>query len=53
MRITCLQAIPMKYHILLFEKLRKMLQKLPSAAVVIGASRVKTELTQNHIVCIV
>ena len=33
------QMILMKYHALFFWKLDKMLQKLMSAAVVIGASR--------------
>ena len=32
----------MKYHTLFFRKLRKMLQKLPFAAVVIGSLRVNT-----------
>ena len=38
------QTILMKYHTLFFGKLRKMLQKLPSAAVVIGALRVSYDI---------
>ena len=42
MRIVCWQTILMKYHSLFFfQNFRKMLQNLPSAAVVIGALRVK------------
>ena len=41
MRIVCWQTILMKYHALFFRKSRKMLQNLSSAAVVIGALRVK------------
>ena len=41
MRIVCLQKILMKYHTLFFWKLGKMSKKLSSAAVVIGALRVK------------
>ena len=41
MRIVCWQMILMKYHTLFFFKFGKMLQNLPSAAVVIGALRVK------------
>ena len=44
MRIVCWQTILMKYHYLFFPKFEKMLQNLPSAAVVIGALRVKTTL---------
>ena len=40
MRIVCWQTILMKYHILFFRKLGKMLQNLMSAAVVIGALNV-------------
>ena len=36
--------ILMKYHTLFFQKLRKMLQNLSSAAVVIGALRVKVRI---------
>ena len=42
MRIVCWQTILMKYHALfLFENSEKMLKCLSSAAVVIGALRVK------------
>ena len=41
MRIVCRQMILMDYHTLFFGKLEKMLQNLSSAAVVIGALRVK------------
>ena len=41
MRIVCWQAILMKYHTLFFQKLGKISHKLSSAAVVIGALRVK------------
>ena len=42
MRILCWQMILMKYPTLFFlKKLEKMLQNLSSAAVVIGALRVK------------
>ena len=44
MRIVCWQTILMKYHTLLFQKLGKMSQNLSSAAVVIGALRVKNIL---------
>ena len=45
MRIVCWQTILMKYHTLLLSKTRKlMLQNLPSAAGVIGASRVKVDV---------
>ena len=40
MRIVCWQMILMKYYTLFFRNLRKMLQNLSSAAVVIGALRV-------------
>ena len=40
MSIVCWQTILMKHHTLSFQKLRKMLQNLSSAAVVIGALRV-------------
>ena len=46
MRIVCWQTILMKYHTLLFRKLGKMSQNLSSAAVVIGALRVKMTLTE-------
>ena len=39
----------MKYHTLFFQKLRKMLQKLSSAAVVIGALRIKAAYIANNI----
>ena len=39
--IVCWQTILMKYHTLSFQQLEKMSQNLPSAAVVIGALRVK------------
>ena len=41
MRIVCCQMILMKYHTLFLSKLGKILQNLPSAAVVIGPLRVK------------
>ena len=41
MKIVCWQTILMKYHTLFFRKLRKIMQILSSAAVVIGALRVK------------
>ena len=44
MRIVCWQTILMKYHtfkLFFFQKLGKMLQNLSSAALVIGALRVK------------
>ena len=41
MRIVCWQTILTKYHTLFFQKLGKMSQNLSSAAVVIGALRVK------------
>ena len=39
--VCCWQTIPMKYHTLFFRKLGEMSQNLSSAAVVIGALRVK------------
>ena len=48
MRIVCWQAILMKYHTLFFLKLGKMLQNLSSAAVMIGALRVK--IVHQHLV---
>ena len=45
MRIVCWQTILMKYHTLFFRKLGKMSQNLSSAAVVIGALRVKSEIS--------
>ena len=50
MRIVCWQTILMKYHTLFFRKLGKMSQNVSSAAVVIGALRVKWQkgaLTNN------
>ena len=41
MGIVCWQTILMKYHTLFFSKIGKVLQILSSAAVVIGALRVK------------
>ena len=41
MRIVCWQTILMKYHTLFFRKLGKISQNVSSAAVVIGALRVK------------
>ena len=41
MRIICWQTILIKYHTLFFRELGKLLQTLSSAAVVIGALRVK------------
>ena len=41
MRIICWQTILMKYRTLFFFKFEKMSQNLSSAAVVIGALRVK------------
>ena len=41
----------MKYHTLFLSKIRKMLQNLLSAAVVIGALRVKVALKFENIVC--
>ena len=43
MRIVCWQTILMKYHTLFFSKIRKDVQNLSSAAVVIGALRVKNK----------
>ena len=45
MRIICWQTILMKYHILSFQKLGKMLQNLSSAAVVIGTLTLKAPIT--------
>ena len=45
MRIDCWQTILMKYPTFFFRKLGKMLQNLSSAAVVIGALRVKSVFT--------
>ena len=45
MRIICWQIILMKYHTLFFFKLGKMSQNLLSAAVLIGALRVKNNVT--------
>ena len=47
MRIVCWQAIPMKYHTLFFRKLGKMPENLSSAAVAIGALRVKKLIHQT------
>ena len=41
MRIVCWQTILMKHHTLFFQKLGKTSQNLSSAALVIGALRVK------------
>ena len=41
MRIVCCQTILMKYHTFFFPKIRKDVVKLLSAAVSIGALRVK------------
>ena len=41
MRIVCWQTIPMKYHALFLSKIGKISQNLSSAAVVIGALRIK------------
>ena len=41
MRIVCWQTILMKYHDLFFRKFGKMVKNLLSAAVMIGALRVK------------
>ena len=41
MTIVCWQTILMKYHALFFQKLGKISQNVLSAAVVIGALRVK------------
>ena len=46
MRIVCWQTILMKYHTLLFSKIRKDAQNLSSAAVVIGALIQYTEILQ-------
>ena len=43
MKIVCWQTILMKYHTLFFWKFGKMSQNLSSAAVVIGALRVKNK----------
>ena len=42
MKIVCWQTILMKYHTLFFRKLRNISQNLSSAAVVIGALKVKS-----------
>ena len=47
MRIVCWQTILMKYHTLFFRKLGKLSQNLSSAAVVIGALRVKSTTRNN------
>ena len=49
MRILCWQTILMEYHTLFFRKLRKMLQNLSSAAVVIGALRVNGDCGPNSL----
>ena len=43
MRIVCWQTVLMKYHTLFFRKFGKMLKNLSSAAVEIGALRVKSD----------
>ena len=43
MRIVCLQMVLMKYHTLFFSKIRKDVANFLSAAVVIGALRVKSD----------
>ena len=43
MRVICRQTIFMKYHTLFFRKLGKMSQNVSSAAVVIGALKVKVQ----------
>ena len=43
MRIVCWQTILMKYHSLFLSKIRRDVAKFVSAAVVIGALRVKLE----------
>ena len=47
MRIVCWQMILMKNHTLFFRKLGKMSQNLSSAAVMIGALRVKNFLAES------
>ena len=47
MRIVCWQMSLMNYHTLFFPKFGKMLQNLPSAAVVIGALRVRMGIQYN------
>ena len=42
MRIVCWQTILMKYHSLLFSKIKKDVAKFASAAVVIGSLRVNS-----------
>ena len=44
MGIVCWQTILMKHHTLFFQNLGKMLQKLSSAAVVIGALMIKEKM---------
>ena len=46
MRIVCWQTILLKYHTLFFSKIRKDVAKVSSAAVVIGALRINTELDE-------
>ena len=48
MRIVCWQTILMKYNTLFFRKVRKMSQNLSSAAVVIGALRIKIHPFELH-----
>ena len=43
MRIVCWQTILMEYHTLFFLKIRKDVENLSAAAVVIGTLRVKLE----------
>ena len=52
MRIVCWKTILMKYHtsLFFFRKLGKMSQDLSSAAVVVGALRVKLESSLSQIV---
>ena len=47
MRIVCSQTILMKYHTLFLSKTRKDVANLSSAAVVIGAFRVKLVLLKT------
>ena len=51
MRIVCWQTILMKYRTLFFFNLRKMSQKVLSAAVVIGALRVNDYLFKKTFFC--
>ena len=54
MRIVCQQTILMKYHTLFFfSEIGKILQNLPSAAVVIGALRVNIFAMQSHYIAFV